>query len=470
MTASKKKDKIFHFQITEFKNKTSKAWRVTGYWPNGDRLRKNFKNKTDASEYLTKIEGEAEGKKNDYQLTRTSLNRDQLVEAESATNLADGSSICEIITHYKKLEAAVKQQADLTLDQAVAFFEKHYRPEVEELTIYTAQQRFLSSRVGIREKTLTHYKNTTRLLVAKNPERMLHHFTVHDIEKLLRPYKNPNSYLTYRRGISGFFTWAMKNHHCLENPCTRLDRPPQTVKNIAILSPDEIKRLLKAATLLDDGAAVSSVCILLFAGLRPSELEELPPKDIKTERIRIDGGKMRRSPRATSIPPILKVWLEKYPFKGVPKGWRGKMSKLKEATKAKRWVNDILRHTSISYQLERDQDEPRTAFNNGTSTQMINQHYRDVVDDPEVITEFWELSPETIEKVKDKIEFKGKRIIEWPTDTQLKKLVWAKPLSRLAVDLNVSDSAIRKRCKLHGIELPKNGHWQREFQRAKAVL
>ena len=179
---------------------------------------------------------------------------------------------------------------------------------------------------------------------------------------------------------------------------------------------------------------------------------------------------MRRSPRATSIPPILKVWLEKYPFKGVPKGWRGKMSKLKEATKAKRWVNDILRHTSISYQLERDQDEPRTAFNNGTSTQMINQHYRDVVDDPEVITEFWELSPETIEKVKDKIEFKGKRIIEWPTDTQLKKLVWAKPLSRLAVDLNVSDSAIRKRCKLHGIELPKNGHWQREFQRAKAVL
>ena len=46
----------------------------------------------------------------------------------------------------------------------------------------------------------------------------------------------------------------------------------------------------------------------------------------------------------------------------------------------------------------------------------------------------------------------------------------AKPLSRLAVDLNVSDSAIRKRCKQRGIELPKNGHWQREFQRAKAVL
>jgi site-specific recombinase XerD len=437
MSAPKQKDKIFKFQITEFKNKTSTAWRVTGYWPDGNRERKNFKNKTDATEYLTKIESEAEGRKNDYQLTRTSLSRDQLVEAESATKLADGSSICEIITHYKKLEAAVKQQANLTLDQAVAFFEKHYRPEIEELTVYTAQQRFLSSRVGIREKTLTHYKNTTRLLVAKNPERMLHHFTVHDIEKLLRPYKNPNSYLTYRRGISGFFIWAVKNHHCLENPCTRLDSPPQTVKNIAILSPEEIKRLLKAATVLDDGVAVASVCIPLFAGLRPSELEELTPKSIKTERIRIDGGKM---------------------------------SKLKEATKAKRWVNDILRHTSISYQLERDQDEPRTPFNNGTSTQMINQHYRDVIDDPEVIDEFWELTPEAVEQVKDKIEFKGKRIVEWPTDAQLKKLVWAKPLSRLAIDLDVSDSAIRKRCKQHDIELPKNGHWQRGFQRTKSGL
>jgi hypothetical protein len=146
------------------------------------------------------------------------------------------------------------------------------------------------------------------------------------------------------------------------------------------------------------------------------------------------------------------------------------MSKIKEATQAKRWVNDILRHTSISYQLERDQDEPRTAFNNGTSTQMINQHYRDVIDDPEVITDFWALSPKAIEEVEIEIELKGKRIVDWPTDAKLKKLVWAKPLSRLALDLDISDNAIRKRCKQHGIELPKNGHWQREFQRAKSKL
>ena len=216
---------------------------------------------------------------------------------------------------------------------------------------------------------------------------------------------------------------------------------------------------------------VPSLVLLLFAGLRPSELEVLTIKDVKKDRIRVGCGKLRRQlNRSVPIPPILSRWLDQHPFKGQPSGWRYKMRKLKETTKAEKWVSDVLRHTSISFQLERDQDEGKVAFNNGTSTQMINQHYRDVIDDPEVIVEFWELSPETIEKVKDKIEFKGKRIVEWPTDTKLKKLVWQKPLSRLALDLKVSDSAIRKRCKQHGIELPKNGHWQREFQRAKSRL
>jgi hypothetical protein len=36
--------------------------------------------------------------------------------------------------------------------------------------------------------------------------------------------------------------------------------------------------------------------------------------------------------------------------------------------------------------------------------------------------------------------------------------------------LNASGTAIRKRCKQHGMELPKNGHWQREFQQAKSQL
>jgi hypothetical protein len=131
---------------------------------------------------------------------------------------------------------------------------------------------------------------------------------------------------------------------------------------------------------------------------------------------------------------------------------------------------EVHRDTSISYQLERDCNEGRVAFNNGTSVQMINQHYRDVVDDAEQMKKFWKLTPKELNEVEVKLGTSRKKNtpIEWPTDAKLKKLVWQKPLSRLALDLNVSDSAIRKRCNQHDIELPKNGHWQREFQRAKS--
>jgi hypothetical protein len=216
---------------------------------------------------------------------------------------------------------------------------------------------------------------------------------------------------------------------------------------------------------------VASVAILVFAGLRPSELQELEPKNIKSDRIRVTGGKLRRKlKRSVPMCPVLQKWLKAYPFKGRPDAWVYKMRKLKTATKATHWVSDILRHTSISFQLERDQDEGKVAFNNGTSSQMINQHYRDTIDDEEEVAAFWGLTPAKVSTVELPEDIKQQDFKEWPTDATLKKLVWQKPLSRLALDLNVSDSAIRKRCKQHGIELPKNGHWQREFQKAKAGL
>ena len=70
----------------------------------------------------------------------------------------------------------------------------------------------------------------------------------------------------------------------------------------------------------------------------------------------------RKLKRTVPIPPVLAAWLKKYPFKGLPTGWDYKMKELKKATKAKKWVQDIIRHTSLSFQTERDKDEAITAF------------------------------------------------------------------------------------------------------------
>ena len=231
---------------------------------------------------------------------------------------------------------------------------------------------------------------------------------------------------------------------------------------IVALSLEESKRLLRAATLLQDGAAAASVAIGIFGGLRPSEIRDLKPDDILKDKIRVSGGKMRRKlKRSVPIPPVLAEWLNEYPFKGLPKGWDYKRKAIKKATKAEKWVADILRHTSITFQTERDRDEARTAFNCGTSIEMMNRHYRDSIDSDAVVQEFWSMTPEKIRRAKLDIEMPSAKKVDWPTKTVLKKLVWEKPLVHAATDLGVSNVALKKRCVKLGIELPPRGHWLR---------
>lgn len=54
--------------------------------------------------------------------------------------------------------------------------------------------------------------------------------------------------------------------------------------------------------------------------------------------------------------------------------------------------------------------------------------------------------------------------INWPDKPTLEALVWSKPLIKLAIDLGVTDNAIRKRCLKYKISLPKMGHWQKEIR------
>ena len=170
----------------------------------------------------------------------------------------------------------------------------------------------------------------------------------------------------------------------------------------------------------------------------------------------------RKLKRTVPVPPILEKWLKAYPFTEVPKpdALAYRMRVLRNATMAKRWVQDVLRHTSITYQAERDRNEGVTAFNNGTSKQMMDQHYRDVIDDPEVVMEFWALTPESLSKVK--VVLPGHSEVDWPNKAQLKNLVWQKPLIHAAADIGVSDVALKKRCARLGIELPPRGYWLRK--------
>lgn len=422
----------------------------------------NFADEIEAKQTLADLETEEAGHIVAAKIQRTRLLPEQLADAEAALQSAHGRIIAPIVAHYLNLEARAKSKG-VCLDASLSFLESHFRGETQEVSVLNAYNEFVASRAGGSPVTKTYYEATLRLLLKPDPNKLVHSFTVSDIEKLLNGYKNINSRRTYRRAFSTFFNWAVRHHYCLEDPCKRLDKLPKDMTQIVALSFEEIRRLLYAAMFHQEGVAAATVAIGLFAGLRPSEIADLKPDDIGEKVIRVTGGKLRRKLKRTApIPPVLAVWLKKYPFKGLPSGWDYKMKALKKATKAAKWVQDIIRHTSISFQAERDQNEALTAYNCGTSVKMMDLHYRNTIDDEKIIKEFWDLTPTKLVAKTPDVILPSRVKIVWPSKSYLEKLVWAKPLVHAAKEIGVSDVSLRKKCVKLKITLPATGHWLRQ--------
>lgn len=53
----------------------------------------------------------------------------------------------------------------------------------------------------------------------------------------------------------------------------------------------------------------------------------------------------------------------------------------------------------------------------------------------------------------------NKRKTNWPTKEQMAKLVWEIPTQKIAKQLGISDVAVAKFCKKHGISKPPRGYW-----------
>ena len=287
--------KVVHFKVTKFANSSSGtfSWRVTGTTEDGTRIRRNFANRAEALQEQADLEVEFLGGQEHRKALRTSLNADQLLDADSALQLVGGMSLSTLASHYLGLRARCREKGT-DLDQAVAFFESRYHPEINSITIINAVEEFLRTRQGLSKATRANYGTGLLLLQKADPNKLVHTFTVAEIESALSKYRNVRSQRSFRLIFSVFFHWAVRHHYALENPCKRLDKLPKDMTQIAMLSLDESKRLLFASLTYSGGITAAPVAIALFAGLRPSEIADLKPDDIGEKVIRVSGGKLRR--------------------------------------------------------------------------------------------------------------------------------------------------------------------------------
>ena len=97
--------------------------------------------------------------------------------------------------------------------------------------------------------------------------------------------------------------------------------------------------------------------------------------------------------------------------------------------------------------------------------EMMDRHYRDVIEDREDVETYWTLAPKTLaeavagEGITVKLPWHDDR--EWPPKKKLRKMVWKKAMTHVAKDLGVSDVALKKHCVKLEIPLPPSGRWVR---------
>ncbi len=158
---------------------------------------------------------------------------------------------------------------------------------------------------------------------------------------------SPSSFVKARAILSSVFSFGMRQEWCDANPISRIAVPRVQETPIEPLTQEEIARLETTAEQPRFRAMKFSLHLLLYNGIRPTEVSRLRPEDIDSHAclIRIPsrasktgGGRILPLRCALDAPDLC-----------IPRGWLRRWRALRRAAGFSHWVPDVLRHTFASY-------------------------------------------------------------------------------------------------------------------------
>jgi integrase len=154
-------------------------------------------------------------------------------------------------------------------------------------------------------------------------------------------------------------------------------------KDIKIFTPEELRKLLHAAT----PRLATAIAIQAFAGVRTAELMRMTWNDIERRKGHIEVSALNAKTASRRLIPIhknLSVWIQQREME-TDRIWPviqsefyeqlAKLAKKVEVT----YNKNALRHSFISYRIAESQDIAATSLEAGNSPKVIFQSYRELV-------------------------------------------------------------------------------------------
>jgi site-specific recombinase XerD len=283
------------------------------------------------------------------------------------------------------------------LTDAVKFYVEHHR-HTKAMHLKNAFDKW--NEVGIREKnlrpdTIRDRKSAMSSFVQKHGDKLLTNLNQQTIKKFI--YKPKISQVTkngYIRVFKGFFKFCVEQGWLLKSPTEsikqgRVDQVEPTIFSVA-----ESKKLIETARKLFDGETLAYFSLLLFAGLRPSEVhggllwnpKKANTKPLEWSEVRLNkqfpeitllhtkGRVIRKIPLMPNCATLLNEVKDR---SIIPKdGFRRKYNKVRQEAGVK-WKEDICRHSWVTYLFAKDEDLTRKTIARmaGNSVSILDKAY-----------------------------------------------------------------------------------------------
>ena len=304
------------------------------------------------------------------------LNKELLFQGAAGLSF-DATARADAIAARKTLDAAGLQM--ITLLELARERAESAAPPPNKCDILKTLRNFLDEKEeeNRADRTISNLRNRITQWIER--EGMLF---VEDINRerceALRA-RSGVSALTRRNDMaaaSAFCSWLTDKKLLPHHPMRDLRKPRIDYKAPAILSPRQAKKLLNCALKRGNKQVLASLAIMLFSGPRPSEMPLAKIFYEDSPCVRLEGGKLRgRANRIVSIPPNALAWLERAGFLEQP----GKLSDRQRQTLCRltgiKWIEDIHRHSFITYRLAESDNAALVAREAGTSEEMIYSKY-----------------------------------------------------------------------------------------------
>lgn len=237
--------------------------------------------------------------------------------------------------------------------------------ETSDWTFWKLFEISLRSRTGRRPRTLQEIAQYVQRMLRVKPwwrYMPVSRITGADCVNLIETtFKTMPMQRKARTLLHAIFAYGCRLGVCRNNPVEQLNYLYAPERSIRALTIFEVRRLLTAAQSPKHSSCAAALGLMLWAGLRPTEVARLRWSDIRLrERVIMVSPLQAKTAtmRQVIMRRVLFCWLLRIaPFRPagasvIPRGWEKRWRALRRDAGFKQWPADVLRHTFASYHLK----------------------------------------------------------------------------------------------------------------------